>query len=107
MISVSGIGCYYTWSEKGRDAARKLPKPSEFDLRDGAPLTLFTGPKRPTDSAQWTSIYKDDVIKGVMIIAFGPIVDKSDTLKAVVGINFFRHSHLRGDDAQETRKHAI
>jgi PAS domain S-box-containing protein len=87
LISVSGIGRYYTWSEKGRDVARKLPKPSVFDLRDGAPLTLFNGAKRSTDNAQWTSIYKDDVIEGLMITASGPIVDNNGTLRAVVGID--------------------
>ncbi|MGB3209528.1 MAG: histidine kinase dimerization/phosphoacceptor domain -containing protein [Desulforhopalus sp.] len=87
IITVSGIGRYYTWSEKGREVVRNLPKVSEFDLREGAPLTIFTKGNQSTRRTQWTGIYKDDVIEGLMITASGPIVDSKGVLRGEIGID--------------------
>ncbi|MFW2365759.1 MAG: sensor histidine kinase [Desulforhopalus sp.] len=87
IITTSGIGRYYTWSEKGKKVVRHLPKTSVFDLRDGAPMTIFTKENYPTDRAGWTGIYKDDILEGLMVTACGPIVDESGKFRGISGID--------------------
>lgn len=87
MITASGLGRYYTWSEKGREVVRHLPKTTAFDLRDGAPMTIFTRDGLPGESARWTGIYKDDVLEGLMITVCGPIVDREGIFRGVTGID--------------------
>lgn len=87
MITVSGVGRYYTWSDKGKEVARNLPKADVFDLRDGAPMTIFLKNNYPTDRAGWTGIYKDDVIEGLMVTVCGPIVDQNGRFQGITGID--------------------
>lgn len=87
MITTSGIGRYYTWSEKGKEVVRHLPKTSVFDLRDGAPMTIFTTKDYPTDRAGWTGIYKDDVIEGLMVTVCGAIVDRGGKFWGITGVD--------------------
>ena len=87
IITLSGIGRYYSWSEKVQEAARDLPKVSEFDLRDGAPVTIYTREKRSTSRAQWTNIYQDDVVDGLMMTSSAAILDHEGGLRGIVGID--------------------
>jgi PAS domain S-box-containing protein len=87
IITVSGIGRYHTWSEAARTAVRSLPKAADFDLRDGAPLTIYTREKRPTFKAQWTNIHQDDVIDGLMVTCSAAMLDRQGELKGIVGID--------------------
>lgn len=87
MITTSGIGRYHTWSEKGKEVVRHLPKTSVFDLRDGAPMTIFTRDNFPTDRAGWTGIYKDDVLEGLMVTVCGPIIDHAGKFRGITGID--------------------
>jgi two-component sensor histidine kinase len=87
MITTSGIGRYHTWSERGKEVVRNLPKRSVFDLRDGAPMTIFTRGNYPTDRVGWTGIYKDDVLEGLMVTACGPIVDRAGKFRGITGID--------------------
>ncbi len=87
IITLSGIGKYYTWREESKVAVRHLPKTSEFDLRDGEPLTIFTKKNKAADKSQWTDVYKDDVIEGLMITASSAILNNNGALKGIVGID--------------------
>lgn len=87
IITISGIGCYYTADVKAKKACYDLPPPSEFDLRDGEPVTLFTKNDEKLYETQWTSVYKDDVIDGLMITATTPIYDQAGRLRGVTGID--------------------
>ncbi|MGW8195065.1 MAG: histidine kinase dimerization/phosphoacceptor domain -containing protein [Desulforhopalus sp.] len=87
MITTSGIGLYHTWSDTGKEVVRHLPRATAFDLRDGAPMTLFTGENHPYDSAGWTGIYRDDVLDGLMITVCGPIIDRDGVFRGVTGID--------------------
>ncbi|HCY87944.1 MAG TPA: hypothetical protein DHV36_22600, partial [Desulfobacteraceae bacterium] len=86
IITLSGIGKYYTGNPDARDACFKLPSPSEFDLRHGEPITIHTrhagdyGPKM-------TPPYKDDVIEGFMVTATAPILDRNGILIGIAGID--------------------
>ena len=87
IITTSGIGRYFCWDEKSKEAARHLPQISAFDLRDGAPMTIFTQGKRDRSQTQWTPIYRDDVIDGLMLTATGAMLDDKDQLKGIVGVD--------------------
>lgn len=87
MITVSGIGRYHTDKEEAVEAVYNLPPASEFDLRDGEPLTIFSRTDEVEEKARWTRVYKDDVISGLMITASSPVVDSSGTLRAIMGID--------------------
>lgn len=87
IITISGIGRYHTWSEAARTAVRNLPKAADFDLRDGAPLTIYSREKRPTFKAQWTNIYQDDVIDGLMVTCSAAILDRQGVLQGIIGID--------------------
>ncbi len=86
MITTSGIGKYYTSDPKGLTVARNLPRAAEFDLRDGAPMTIFTTQKLSEKKAQWTGIYQNEVGQGLMMTASGAITDSSGTFMGVVGV---------------------
>jgi PAS domain S-box-containing protein len=87
LISASGIGKYYTWNSDSEEVLRHLPPAEVFDLRNGEPFTIFSQAGKPTDSAQWTGIYKDDVIEGLMITASGAITDKNGVFRGITGID--------------------
>ena len=87
IITASGIGCYYTMNLKAKTACYHLPPSSEFDLRDGEPVTIFTSQKIKSFDTQWTSIYKDDVIDGLMLTATTPIYDQAGEFKGIAGID--------------------
>lgn len=86
-ITTSGIGRYYTKNLDAKKVVYNLPNPSVFDLRDGAPVTIFTTDKLDTSTAQWTPVYKDDIIDGLMVTASGPIIDGQKIFKGIVGID--------------------
>lgn len=87
IITASGIGCYYTDDLNAKNACYHLPPPSEFDLRQGEPFTIFTKQKIQTLDTQWTRIYKDDVIDGLMMTASTPIYDLKGEFKGITGID--------------------
>ncbi|MCP3873816.1 MAG: HAMP domain-containing protein [Desulfobacteraceae bacterium] len=87
IILTSGIGCYYTMNPEAKFASYNLPSLSEFDLRNGEPLTIFTKGKTKFFDTQWTSIYKDDVIDDLMMTATTPIYDKKGEFKGIAGID--------------------
>ena len=87
VITTSGIGKYYTKNPQARDAVHQLPVATEFDLRNGAPLTVFTESEEGQKGVRWTKIYKDDVIDGLVVTASGPIVDGTGHLRGIVGID--------------------
>lgn len=87
VITVSGIGQYYTELRESRESVFMLPKASEFDLRDGEPMTIFTLNKEASPEVQWTSIYKDDAAGGLMLTASGSIFDDSGDFRGIVGID--------------------
>lgn len=87
VITTSGIGKYYTNNKSALERVHHLPRSIDFDLRDGAPLTVFTESENITNSVRWTSIYKDDVIEGLMVTASGPILDGNGDLQGIVGVD--------------------
>jgi len=87
IITTSGIGLYCTDNLKNKEAVFHLPPVSLFDLRDGEPMTIFTQRDDPSRSVRWTSIYKDDVIDGLILTASGPIYDDNDVFLGVAGID--------------------
>ena len=87
IITASGIGCYYTMDLKAKNACYNLPPSSEFDLRQGEPVTIFTKGEIKYFDTQWTSIYKDDVIDGLMMTATTPIYNQKGEFKGVTGID--------------------
>lgn len=87
VITTSGIGRYYTWDMQAKEVAANLPLASEFDLRNGAPVTIFTEEKRSVERALWSSVYKDDVIDGLMVTATGAMVDEHGQVRAVTGVD--------------------
>lgn len=86
-ITVSGIGRYYTENEAARQGVRHLPPASTFDLRDGAPLTVFSEAESLVREVRWTRIYKDDVIDGLMVTASAPIISKDGVLHGIMGLD--------------------
>ena len=87
IITASGIGCYYTMDLKAKNACYNLPPSSEFDLRQGEPVTIFTKGEIKYFDTQWTSIYKDDVIDGLMMTATTPIYNQKGEFKGITGID--------------------
>lgn len=87
VITASGIGQYYTQNLKVRDEVYHLPKASEFDLRQGEPVTVFTHQKTKYFDTQWTKIYKDDAIDGLMLTATTPVYDQTGEFKGITGID--------------------
>ena len=87
VITVSGIGQYYTEVYESKESVFMLPPASEFDLRDGEPLTIFTRNKDTSPGVRWTNIYKDDAAGGLMLTASGSIFDNSGIFRGIVGID--------------------
>ncbi|MCF6246359.1 MAG: HAMP domain-containing protein [Desulfobacula sp.] len=87
IITISGIGCYYTTNSLAKTACYHLPPVSEFDLRQGEPVTLFTRSNTRYFDTKWTGIYKDDVIDGLVITASTPIYDSNNQFKGITGID--------------------
>ncbi|MCP4763191.1 MAG: HAMP domain-containing protein [archaeon] len=87
IITDSGFGFYYTLNSDAKNACYNLPSPLEFDLRDGEPVTIFTKNDKHKYDTQWTRIYKDDIINGLMITATTPIYDKNGRFKGITGID--------------------
>jgi len=87
IITASGIGFYYTMNPKAKAACYHLPLSSEFDLRDGEPVSIFTSQKIKSFDTRWTSMYKDDVIDGLMLTATTPIYDQAGEFKGITGID--------------------
>lgn len=88
IITQSGIGFYHTQNLRAREMVYHLPPPSEFDLRDGEPVTIFSKSTQPGRETQWTSVYKDDVIDGLIMTATTPIYDKNGQFRGVTGVDF-------------------
>ena len=87
LITISGIGKYYTNNNAALDGVHHLPLATHFDLRDGAFLTVFTESEDVTADVRWTSIYQDDVVEGLMVTAAGPIYDAKGDLRGIVGVD--------------------
>lgn len=87
IITATGIGYYYTSDINAKKTCYELPPPSEFDLRDGEPVTLFTKQDAKLYETQWTSIYKDDASDGLMMTATTPIYDQTGQFKGITGID--------------------
>ena len=87
VITVSGIGQYYTDVQKSKESVFMLPPTSEFDLRDGEPMTIFTRNEDRSSGVRWTNIYKDDAAGGLMLTASGSIYDSSELFRGIVGID--------------------
>lgn len=87
MITVSGIGKYFPDDKQISKMVYELPHPEEFDLRDGAPFTIFAQDASPEKTAKWTPIYKDDVHEGLMVTASGPIYNKKNQFMGIAGID--------------------
>lgn len=86
-ISVTGIGQYCTDDLKAKAAVYNLPPVSEFDLRDGEPMTIFTKSENVSSEVHWTNIYKDDVIDGLMLTASAPVYDNKGVFRGITGID--------------------
>jgi len=106
-ITASGIGQYYTNHHESKEGVHNLPPPEVFDLRDGEPMTIFTKREDTSPGVRWTSIYKDDVIDGLMLTASAPIYDNYDTFQGITGIDvpldtvvddILNHGKNRSDD---------
>ncbi len=87
VITLSGIGKYYTTNPQMREACFNLPDPDEFDLRDGEPLTTFTSQPGSGFDFRWTRLYKDDVASGLMMSGVAPILDGDGRLKGITGMD--------------------
>ena len=87
MITTSGIGQYCTHHEQNKKTVLNLPPISVFDLRDGAPVTIFSRSEETDSGVRWTDVYKDDVNEGLMLTASAPIYDDSGTFRGITGID--------------------
>lgn len=110
IITASGIGCYYTMDMEAREACYNLPVSSEFDLRQTEPFTIFKKKGLSDVNTQWTDIYQDDVIGGLMMTASAPIYGQKGDFKGSTGIdipvkNIIRDltesAFLPGDESQQ------
>ncbi|HCY83607.1 MAG TPA: hypothetical protein DHV36_00565 [Desulfobacteraceae bacterium] len=88
VITTSGLGYYCSHDSAARAKVFQLPPPAQFDLRDGAPMTVFTRSDTRETGTRWTALYKDDVTPGLMMTATTPVYGDGGTLKAVTGIDF-------------------
>ncbi len=86
-ISVTGIGQYCTDDLKSKAAVYNLPPVTEFDLRNGEPMTIFTKSDDVSREVRWTDIYKDDVIDGLMLTASAPVYDTKGVFRGITGID--------------------
>lgn len=87
IITASGIGRYYTLNPLAKRQCFNLPPVTEFDLREGEPVTLFTRRNKECRRTLWTKIYKDDVIDGLMVTASSPVYDKNDVFRGITGVD--------------------
>jgi PAS domain S-box-containing protein len=87
MITVSGIGQYFTDDPKSKQIVFNLPPVTEFDLRDGEPMTIFTQGGEKVREVRWTNIYKDDASDGLMLTASAPFYDDRDMFRGIAGID--------------------
>jgi len=87
VITMSGIGLYYTTNSKAKSACFNLPGTSQFDLRQGEPVTMFTRSKIRHFDTHWTRIYKDDVIDDLMMTASAPVYDEKKQFRGITGID--------------------
>lgn len=87
IITVSGIGTYYTTNPDAYQAIFELPNPADFDIRDGEPVTMFSGMDAGEATARWTNIYKDDVIDGLMMTASCPVYDAKKRFVGITGMD--------------------
>ncbi len=87
IITLSGIGQYYTLNPLAKSQCFDLPPPFEFDLRQGAPVLMFTEQTGQNYQPRWTDPYKDDVIDGFMMTASAPILDHQNRLQGIAGID--------------------
>ncbi|MCF8112755.1 MAG: hypothetical protein K9K21_02755 [Desulfotignum sp.] len=87
IITITGIGKYYTRDPEARKNCFNLPRPDKFDIRDGEPVTTFTGRENPDYRPRWTRLYKDDVIEGLMMTATAPILDARGRFRGIAGID--------------------
>ncbi len=87
VITSSGIGYYYTTNTLARAACYQLPPVSQFDLRHGEPVTLFSRSDTRYYDTRWTRIYRDDVMDGLMMTASTPIYDSDNQFKGITGID--------------------
>ena len=88
LISKTGLGYYCSLNPDAMEMVYRLPPPAEFDLRDGEPMTIFTDSPVKEAGTKWTSMYRDDVIDGLMMTATTPVYGKNGKLAAVTGIDF-------------------
>ena len=87
VITLSGIGQYYTENPKSRSMAHNLPPLSIIDLRDGAPVTIFTHSPPIQNETRWTEVYKDDASEGLALTASAPIIDEDGDFLGIAGID--------------------
>ncbi|HSL61042.1 MAG TPA: ATP-binding protein [Desulfotignum sp.] len=87
IITLTGIGKYYTLNSEARQACFALPDPAVFDIRNGEPMTTFTRQARPDFQPRWTRLYKDDVAEGLMMTAVAPILDAQGGFRGITGID--------------------
>ena len=87
MITVSGIGRYMTFDREAKKSVYHLPPASDFDLRDGEPMTIFSRAGQLADETRLTRLYKDDVINDMMLTATSPVIDSHGTLRAITGVD--------------------
>ncbi|MCG8633068.1 MAG: HAMP domain-containing protein [Desulfobacterales bacterium] len=87
IITLSGIGKYFTENPSARARCFDLPPASVFDLRDGEPVTIYTRTPGQGNLPKITQPYKDDVIDGFIITATAPIVDNKGILRGIAGID--------------------
>ena len=87
IISVTGVGQYCTENWESKQSVMTLPHPSDFDLRSGEPMTIFSEDNEGSRDVRWTSVYKDDVIDGLVLTASAPIYDKKGHFKGITGID--------------------
>ena len=87
VITTSGIGCYYTVDARAKAACFNLPSSSEFDMRNGEPVTMFSESDTRHYDTRWTRIYKDDVIDDLMMTASAPVYDAQKKFRGITGID--------------------
>lgn len=84
IVTVSGIGKYYSLDPKTRKAVRNLPRADVFDLRDSAAMAIFSEREEMDQAVRWTSIYQDDIVQKVMVTAAAPIIDRKGRFLGVI-----------------------
>jgi len=87
VIAISGLGQYYTETLEVKKSVFYLPPASDFDLRHGEPMTIFTKSEDLSPGVRWTRVYKDDVIDGLMLTASASIIDNKGVFRGITGID--------------------